>query len=74
MSQNAPLSAFSMHFVSSNGFDINTNLTCKAPRLLKQRSMVMEHRINERTNGTVVIAYLGSKAQLPKQQIGARYK
>ncbi len=74
MSQNAPLSAFSMHFISRNSLDINANLTCKAPRLLKQRSMATEHRINERTNATVVIAYLGSKAQRPKQQIGARYK
>ena len=63
-----------MHFVSSNGFNINVNLISKAPYLLKRPFPTMQHRINERTNGTVVIAYLGSKAQLPKQQIGARYK
>jgi hypothetical protein len=74
MSQNSSLSAFSMHFVSSNGFDINVNLTCEAPYLLKRRFPIMEHRINERTSGNMVIGYPGSKAQLPKQQTGALSK
>jgi hypothetical protein len=74
MSQNAPLSAFSMHFVSSNCFGTNVNPTCKSPHLLKRRFPAMEHRINERASGTIVIGYPGGEAQLPKQQTGALSK
>jgi len=74
MSQNTPLSAFSMHFVGSNGFDIDVNLTFKAPYLLKRRFPTMEHRIDERTSGNRVIGDPGSEAQLPKQQTGALSK
>jgi hypothetical protein len=68
MSQNTPLSAFSRHFVGSNGFDIDVNLTFKAPYLLKRRFPTMEHRIDERTSGNKVIGYPRSEVQLPKQQ------
>jgi hypothetical protein len=71
MSQNTPLSAFSMHFVSSNGFDFNANLTCEAAHPLKRRFPTMEHRINERTSGTIVIGDTGSEARLPEQHTGA---
>ena len=74
MSQNTPLSAFSMHFVGSNGFDIDVNLTFKAPYLLKRRFPTMEHRISERTSGNRVTGYPGSEAQLPKQQTGTLSK
>jgi hypothetical protein len=74
MSQNTPLSAFSRHFVGSNGFDIDVNLTFKAPYLLKRRFPTMEHRIDKRTSWNRVIGDPGSEAQLPKQQTGALSK
>ena len=71
MSQNTPLSAFNMHFVNRNGFDILLNPVCEAPYLLKRRFSTSEHLINERTSGNMVIGYSGSKAQLPEQQTSA---
>ena len=74
MSQNTPLSAFSMHFVGTNGLNIDVNLTSKAPYLLKRLFSTMKHRIDERTGGNRVIRFPGSEAQLPKQQTGALSK
>jgi hypothetical protein len=74
MSQNIPLSAFIMHFVSHIGLDINVDLTSEAPHLLKRQFPTIEHLINERTSGNDVIGYPGSEAQLPEQQTSALSK
>ncbi len=72
MSQNIPLSAFIVHFFSRDGFDIDVDRACETPYLLKRRFPTIEHLINERTEGNMVIGYPGSAAQLPEQQTGAR--